>query len=172
MPFRGRRQLTDQEVCYLQMQSPAEFCRQVSFGKIRFRTESSQLGLKHDDSIVKTWYHDENNEQRVRVCYGIIQEICKHQMYPGGPTQIMLKCEWLEEIDVPEEEDRTKLPRVRRNPDSNFNRYSQFTALAQCAGYNIMLARHNPWSDPASEEYNQFDVIDRWRLYENHCQGL
>ena len=154
------------EIKFLDMPTCAVFFEQVAYGKIEFHTESSQLNTGHDDSVVKTWYNDPDLGEE-KACYGIIQNIIKHQFFVGGPVKIMVECEWLEEIDVGEE-NPTGLLRVRRNPNSTFNRLCRFTALDQCANYNIFIGRHNPWAHPDCELYNEYDVIDRWRTYEDH----
>lgn len=155
--------LSAREQEFLQMKSKAEFFNYAKYGKIEFHTESSQAKNKHDDTVIKTWYNDEDGT--TKAAYGIIQKMFKHSMYPGGDIQVMIEVEWLEDIALNEEEKRTKLPRVRRNPSSNFNRFSRITALSLCAGYNIMIAPHNPMEIGPC---NTYDVIDRWRMYHDH----
>ena len=87
-----------------------------------------------------------------------------HSLYSGGPKDVIAECEWLENVPVNEQGEDAFLPRVRFAPDSNFNLRSRFVFLRQCAGYNIMLAPHDPWDN----SNGVYDVIDRWRTHADH----
>ena len=103
----------------------------------------SQKGRKHDDSIVKTWYNDADHG--MTVIYGVIETIVAHSLYPGGPRDIFLECEWLETVPENEQDDNVFMPQIRFNPSSHFNQRARFVPLQHCAAYNIMIARHDPW---------------------------
>ena len=96
--------------------------------------------------------------------YGIIQKLFTHRLHPGGPKDVVVECEWLENIPDDEQGEDAFLPQIRFNPVSNFNLRSRFVFLRQCAGYNIMIAPHDPWD----VNCGVYDVIDRWRTYEDH----
>ena len=54
---------------------------------------------------------------------------------------------------------------VRFAPDNNMNNRSRYVFLRQCAAYNIMIAPHDPWD----KDCVIYDVLDRWRKYEDHA---
>ena len=150
--------LTEVEKSWLFMRPEVTLHNIVHVNKVQFRTRASQQHNRHDDTVIKTWYVEDGVETTV---YGIIQTIITHSMYSGGPSEVFVEVEWLEPVLV---DDEAFLPQVRHNPDSPFNLRARWTLLKQCAAYNIMLAPHNPW-DGACGVY---DVIDRWRTYEDH----
>ena len=86
-------------------------------------------------------------------------------MFPGSQIEVFVEVEWLETI-TGDEGDQTQvyLPQVRRNPNSAFNTRSRWIPLKQCASYNIMITPHDPWD----VDCTVYDVIDRWRTYEDH----
>jgi hypothetical protein len=158
----GGDDLTVLETKWLQMRPEVKFHSIVYVNKVQFRTQSSQQRFRNDDSVIKTWYLDEGEET---TAYGIIKKIATHSMYPGSQEEVLVEVEWLESVPDDEQADNdVYLPQVRLNPDSSFNTRSRWVFLRQCAAYNIMIAPHNPW-DPAC---TVFDVIDRWRTYEDH----
>ena len=111
---------------------------------------------------MKTWYLSDDGTEKV--AYGIIKKIFSHSLYSGGPKDILIECEWLDPIPSDES---AYLPQVKRNPESLFNRNCRYTFLRQVAAYNILFLIEDPW-DPDCQIYN---VIDRWRTYEDHSQG-
>ena len=167
-PRRSDAALTPLEINQLRMTPRVMYHDMVKIhnSKITFHTESSQaaLGRKHNDTVVKTWYRDSND--RELVAYGIIQRIFTHSMFQGGPTDVLIECNWFENIPEEEQAGNTWLPQVRKNPDLAFNVSKRYTFLRQCAGYNIMVAPHDPWEP----ECNVYDVIDRWRTYQDHSK--
>lgn len=160
-----RRRLSDEEAKMMKMTSACEYFKGIQVnGKFNFRTKSSQLGKANDDSIVKTWYHDADDGGKEKPMYGVIQSIFTHCLYPGGPREVVLECEWLQTVLDQEQGNDVYLPQVRFNPDSNFNQRARLVLLRQCAAYNIMIAPHDPWD----EQCTVYDVLDRWRTYEDH----
>lgn len=151
--------LNQAELDFMLMTPAVQFYRHVCTGpgdKVRF---AAKKGGVHDDSIVKTWYLDNGEEH---VAYGQIQRVFTHSIYPGGRKEVVVECEWLE--PVLDESGKSFLPLVRRNPDYAFNKCARFTFLRQCAAYNIMIVPHDPWD----QSCELFDVVDRWRTYEDH----
>jgi hypothetical protein len=165
-PQRGTA-LSSTEILCLAMTKKIIVHKSVRVENVEFHTQSSQRGRVHDDSVVKSWFLDPDTGEEV-VAYGIIKRIFEHQMYFAGPKDVILECEWLDSVpDLNDNEEGSSfLPRVRRNPDSNFNRRSRFTFLRKCAGYNIMLAKSDPWN----AECDLLDVIDSWRKYQDHSE--
>ena len=163
---RGGVDLTDMEVKYLSMTPAVTFYTRITVNKVQFRPRGSQQKFRKDDSVIQTWYHDADVGGVETTIYGIINKIFTHSLYPGGPQDVLLECEWLE--NVPEDDQGGEvgvyLPQVRANPDSPLNQCARYVFLKQCAAYNIMLAPHNPWDDKC----DVYDVIDRWRTYEDH----
>ena len=139
-----------------------EFVRTGPSGKVRFMARPSQKGV-HDDSVVKTWYWEESDGTQQKA-YGIIQNMFTHALYPGGPCDVVIECEWLELLGEDERAADGHLPQVRHNPASNFNLRARYTFLRQCTNYNIVLLPHDPWD----EQCSVYDVVDRWRTYEDH----
>ena len=152
--------LSTEESKFLQMRPEVEFYRHVCTGpsgKVRFQP---YRGGVHDDSIIKTWYLEDGQQH---VAYGQILKIFTHSMFPGGPKDVVVECEWFDPVP---DNDEACLPQVRRNSNSAFNQSARFTFLRQCAAYNIMIAPHDPWE----AKCDIYDVIDRWRTYEDHTQ--
>jgi hypothetical protein len=80
--------------------------------------------------------------------FGCIEQICYHELYPGGPRKVVIKCEWLETLDSGAEDDAmSMLPRVQRNRNSIMNQTDAFALLHECASYNTLLGPHDP-ADP------------------------
>ena len=109
-------------------------------------------------------YHDADDGGKEKPMYGVIHSIFTHCLYPGGPREVVLECEWLQTVLDQEQGNDVYLPQVRFNPDSNFNQRARLVLLRQCAAYNIMIAPHDPWD----EQCTVYDVLDRWRTYEDH----
>ena len=158
---RNGPSLTSDEILYLTMRPEITSYTLVYVNRVQFRCRSSQMNFRKDDSVIKTWYHDSSQGGAEVTIYGVIDKMFTHSLYPGGPVDVILQVEWLEPVDDGHDH---FLPQVRFNPESQFNQRARFVFLRQCAAYNIMIAPHDPW-DPENDVY---DVIDRWRTYEDH----
>jgi hypothetical protein len=159
-PSRGPP-LTDLLLSWLRMGTNVKFYEKVEVNGVSFRTHASQSNFSNDDSVIKTWYIDIVSGDELPA-YGIIQRIFTHSMFSGmalvfvlkltntphtrlgGPSDVIIECEWLELIPDDEQGDDVWLPQVRKNQGSNFNIRCRYTFLRLCATYNILIAPHDP----------------------------
>jgi len=91
-----------------------------------FRTMEAERTNKTDNSGIKCWYGELEENGETMPSYGRIQEMFIHEMYPGGPLRHFIKADW---ADIMDETTSTGLVQVRLNPNSFFNQNSCFTTL-------------------------------------------
>ena len=120
---------------------------------VLFRTKASQdvrdPPNKNCNYCVKTSFHG------IGDVFGWILRMFNHTMHVGGPTRVIVECEWFTSAG-------TKwLPQVKHDPDSYINRDCRFVFLEECAVYNTLILSHNP----KVPNYDVFDVIDRHTIY-------
>jgi hypothetical protein len=125
----------------------------------RFRPARTQIGLKTDDSAIKGWYVDPDSEDSFSACFGWIQRMFRHELYPGGPSLMVIEAEWLNMRPRDPVRDAHKLPTGFRVHDRHDDDPGppRFIFLKECTPYNIALLPTRP-KVMASLEYA---VIDR-----------
>jgi hypothetical protein len=131
----------------------------VEVQNIRFATSRYQQELRTDDTGIKTWFLDEDNDEHV--AYGTIRRLFTHQACTRGPVEVMVEAEWFDIV-----QSNMHLPTVRRNPTSVANTRQRYVPLSKCANYNILFLPADPWD--ASNDL--LCVIDRWRTYQDHAK--
>ena len=78
-------------------------------------------------------------------------------MYPGGPTFVLVGCEWAE---VVKSQNKAGLVVVRSNPEAMlFNASAKFARLNYCVPYNIALLP----TDIERRDCKEFCVVDCFR---------
>jgi hypothetical protein len=159
-PARGQP-LTSREKLYMKMSRWVTDYDCVEVQNIRFSTSSYQRELRTDDTGIKTWFLDEDNDEQV--AYGTIQRIFTHQAYDRGRKEVMLEVEWFDIV-----ESDLHLPTVQKNPESVANVRQRYVPLSKCANYNILFLPADPWA----ESNSLFCVIDRWRTYQDHAEHV
>ena len=137
MISRNLRKILMFQVCrFMSASDPnnttAMFYERVLRNGVLFRTDASQEDLLTDNSGVGLVY-TENDEQTT--AYGWIQKIFVHSA--EGYSETFLRVEWLAEIA---EDEITKLPYGKKNPNAIFNRMKT-SSCSPIFSYNILLMR-------------------------------
>ena len=99
-------------------------------------------------------YNNSEEKGEERSAYAWIKRLLIHELYPGGPSAIIVDGEWL---DVLPEKGPTGLTLVRENSENAFNQSCRFTFLKNCEPHNVALLHQEP-DDPACIT---FSVVDR-----------
>ena len=113
---------------------------------------------KHDDSHVCEAYKDEHGVQRQ--AYGQIRRMFEHQLYPGGPSKVVLRVHWFENArECPVSGNEL----VLKNDNHYFNIHFKFTLMETCFQQPIVVWPYDPLDklppdDPLKE---CFDIINR-----------
>ena len=131
------------------------FTKAVLKGKYEFRTMESERTNLTDNSVVKEWFDDE--DQQLDKGYGRIEQMFIHEAYRGGPKLHFVKARWLENLPGA---GPTSLPQVKENPNHNFNINSCFTLLEGIVPYNIALLPVD-LQDPACDVFSVIDPEGR-----------
>ena len=128
---------------------------------VLFRTSASQERTRSSNSVAKSVFDGDGRGDQMQ-CYGWIKKMFYHQIYPGGSRRVVVKCEWLDNVDSNDADDDTSmLPQARRNSQSPLNSTDPFVFLDECEGHNIMLCSH----DPTDPNCDLFDIIDRHMIF-------
>jgi len=121
--------LTVKQTAYLAMVPRAFFMKgayvTLNGNTVLFRTKASQDSRdppnKNCNYCVKTSFHG------IGDVFGWILRMFNHTMHVGGPTRVIVECEWFTSAG-------TKwLPQVKHDPDSYLNRDCRFVFLEVCS---------------------------------------
>jgi hypothetical protein len=146
---------TNDDAKFLQMNSQVLYTDFATLNSARFRPARTQHALTTDDSAIKGWYVDGNSDAPFSPCFGWIQRMFRHSLYPGGPEQMVVEAEWLNMLPP----NASGLPTGVRvlDRDDDDPGPPRFIFLKECTPYNIALLPSHP-EVQASLEYR---VIDR-----------
>ena len=151
-----RSNLTPEQVMRLQMTRTAYFINCADFNSLPFCTTTYCNGLKYDNSVIKQMYQEQVGLQP-QPAYGWIKRLFIHELYPGGPNDIMIDVEWLDVLPM---KGPTGLTLVRKNSDNAFNQACRFTFLKHCQPHNVALLSQEP-EDPTCITFSVVDRSDR-----------
>ena len=149
-----RLQLTEKQLSCLNMTPTAYSVDTADFNSLPFCTVSYCSDLQYDDSVIKQMYEDSEEKSERRAAYAWIKRLLIHELYPGGPSAVVIDGEWLDVLPV---KGPTGLTLVRKNEDNAFNRTCRFTFLKNCEPQNGALLPQ----DPADPGCIVFSVVDR-----------
>ena len=112
---------------------------------------------KHDDSNVCEAYRD---AYRVHHAYGQIQEMFVHEMYPGGPSKVVLRVHWFTTAGTCPVSGNT---RVFRNHPSHLNVDFKSTFMETCYQQPIAVWPYDPLNKlPLDDPHKEcFAIINR-----------
>jgi hypothetical protein len=149
----------DTDAKYLGMTNEVLSTNFATLNNAKFRPAGTQHALTTDDSAIKGWYVDGNSDNAFSACYGWIQRMFRHELYPGGPSHMVVEAEWLNMLPKHPIHDAHKLPagvRVHDRADDDPGP-PRFIFLKECTPYNIALLP----SDPRVVASLEYKVIDR-----------
>ena len=86
---------TNDDAKFLQMTSQVLSTNFATLNTAKFRPARTQHALTTDDSAIKGWYVDANSDAPFSPCFGWIQRMFRHSLYPGGPEHMVVEVEWL-----------------------------------------------------------------------------
>jgi hypothetical protein len=150
---------TDDDSKFLRMTPEIKLTNFATLNTAKFRPARTQTDLTTDDSAIKGWYVDAESEAPYSACFGWIQRMFRHELYPGGPCHMVVEAEWLNMRPRDPVRDMYKLHDGVRVPDREGDDPGppRFIFLKECTPYNIALLPSRP-RVMASLEYK---VIDR-----------
>ena len=149
----------DTDEKYLQMTPEVLVTKFATLNTAKFRPARTQHALTTDDSAIKGWYNDPDSDKPFSACFGWIQRMFRHELYPGGESLMIVEAEWLNMRPHDPILDANKLPtgvRVHDRADDDPGP-PRFICLKECTPFNIALLPSHP-QVRASLEYL---VIDR-----------
>ena len=135
------------------MTRTAYFIECADFNSLPFCTAAYCSGLQYDNSVIKQLYREQVG-QEPKPAYGWIKRLFIHELYPGGPNDIMIDVEWLDVLPI---KGPTGLTLVRKNSDNAFNQACRFTFLKHCQPHNVALLSQ----EPEDLTCITFSVVDR-----------
>jgi hypothetical protein len=115
--------------------------------------------LKHDDSHICEAYKDDRGFQRH--AYGQIRKMFVHEMYPGGPSKVVLRVHWFETARNPCPVSGNTL--VFDKDNNHLNVDFKFAFLETCFQQPVAVWPHDPLGKlPLDDPFkNCFDIINR-----------
>jgi hypothetical protein len=92
--------------------------------------------------------------------FATIKDIFVHEMYPGGPSKVVVSGDWLEVMGKCPIAGTTL---VRQNDNHPFNNCSKFTFLETCYNIPVALWPYDPCNKLPNDDPHRkyFDIIDR-----------
>jgi hypothetical protein len=122
----------------------------------RFTTVAYRTGGNYakNDIAVRTSFDEADGGNQVR--YGLVQSIFKHALFPGGPEDVFVQCEWMDPYNGGVENSHG-VRELLRNKASRFNRIHKVVRLLDCAPYNVALLSQQPWDAGCT----RFGIVDR-----------
>jgi hypothetical protein len=130
----------------------------ASLDMLPFTTSAQQNKVAADNSIVFEEYNDPATGQRA-VCYGRIQSIIEHELYPGCHDtlrHVLIECDWYSPTNV-----TTASGLLQVSYDESMSRINRWTFLKDMHRANVVL-----W--PAYSGTPAFAVIPRTFMVVEH----
>ena len=131
--LRSTRQwvLSPEELNFQKMTNTITEGSRVEYAGQPLRTMQSEEGNKNVDRFIRLDYEEQigrsSNSRQVR-SYGQIKRLFSHEMFPGGPTQVVVEAEWYADKG---ENAISKLPMVQKSEVLLFPQ-SRLTFLKEC----------------------------------------
>ena len=99
-------------------------------------------------------------QSQLNSAFATIQAIFVHEMYPGGPSKLVVRGDWLEVMGKCPIAGTTL---VRQNDHHPFNKNSKFTFLETCYNIPVALWPFDPFNKLPNDDprHKYFDTIDR-----------
>jgi hypothetical protein len=134
----------------------------VEYGGQPLRTKASEKGNKHVDSFIRLDFKEQigrSSRTRTRPSYGQIKHLFSHEMYPGGPTHVVVEAEWFDDKGFNEV---SKLPMVQKSDRLLFDG-SRLAFLKECYPRPLAFWPNDPLRLLAADDERRtfFQVIDR-----------
>jgi hypothetical protein len=154
--FTRGRPLSDLETNFLKMTPTVYSVPSATMNTdIPFTTTARANNLATDDSVVKIYFNElEEDGGGKTAAYARISRVLIHEMFPGGPSEVVVDGEWLDVLSTKSDMGHTL---VRTNPNNNFNTNCRFVSLDACEPYNVALLPLTP----GDASCNTFCVIDK-----------
>ena len=134
--------------------------KSMCINDIPFRSERYQRSASTDLSGIKCYFHEAESREK-HWCYGLIKNIFRHNAWEGddsAPKIEMIEAEWFSSMAPC---DRSKLPRIVKDPGNSFNVAAKFAHISTCYPQNIVFWPTDPWDSACTT----FNVIDRGNQY-------
>ena len=139
--------------------------KKIEYAGYRFATSKSQKFTKHDNSHLRLDYYEHavryGAPEKTRA-YAQIRRLFVHEMYPGGPSKVVVNGRWFEGMGRCEVSG-TAL--VRHNRNSGFNRPGQprFAFIDTCYQVPVAIWPYDPIDKLPDNDPRKryFHVIDR-----------
>jgi hypothetical protein len=108
----------------------------------------SQEYRKYDNACIMREYNRQEGQRVTKeTAYGRIKRMFLHKLAPGTEAQVVVECDWYEEMKHPHPV--SKLPQVKLNPHFDACR---FELLKNCLPENLVYWKTDPWSEEPDED--------------------
>jgi hypothetical protein len=123
----------------------------------RFTTPTDHEHKKHDDSHVCEPYVDGG---RIKNAHGQIRNIFVHEMFPGGPSKVVLRVHWFQNAAPCPVSGNA---RVFKNHQNHLNVDYKFTFMETCYQQPVAVCPYDPLDKlPVGDPFKTcFDIINR-----------
>lgn len=135
----------------------------ASYAGQLFRTKASQKKTKSDNSHLrydyKTYVGERSKKTKMVKAFVQIISMFEHEMYPGGPTQVVVEGAWYKHIGL----SKFGLDLVAPDPTNGIHTHSRFIFLTNCYQRPVALWPYDPFGKLPKDDLRKgsFAVIDR-----------